>query len=295
MLTEFIYKRRISQVYRTSEFLPIDNGSKIVMMSDVHRGTGSLADDFAKNQIIYSAALKHYNRQKYTYIELGDGDELWKNKKLSEIVAVHGDVFTLLGQFAREHRLYMLWGNHDIAKKYRSKQIDTYFGVESKNSPFTDTPIVEGLILKNSRPEGRILLIHGHQTDFLNDTLWRLAKFLVNHLWKPLELVGLEDPTSAAKNNKVKEKIEMRLAAWAEDRHIPVIAGHTHRAVFPEPGEGRYFNDGCCVHNWSITALEIEQGLISLVKWGEKTRDDGTMYIGRDIIAGPQDIGLYLT
>ncbi len=75
---------------------------------------------------------------------------------------------------------------------------------------------------------------------------------------------------------------------------MPLVAGHTHRPIFPEPVEGKYFNDGSCVHPWSITAIEISLGDISLVKWGEKTKEDGTVYIGKDIIGGPRKITEYM-
>jgi len=94
--------KRLSQVFRSSEEVPFDDSSRIVLFSDVHRGDGSWADDFTRNQNIYYATLTHYYNENYTYIELGDGDELWKNKTLSEIVNVHSDVFELLSKFYNE-------------------------------------------------------------------------------------------------------------------------------------------------------------------------------------------------
>lgn len=41
------------------------------------------------------------------------------------------------------------------------------------------------------------------------------------------------------------------------------------------------------IHPRSITALEVEQGAISLVKWSVKVREDSVMYIGREILDGP--------
>ena len=72
-----------------------------------------------------------------------------------------------------------------------------------------------------------------------------------------------------------------------------IITGHTHRPMFPDVGEVPYFNDGSCVHPRCITAIEIERGYITLVKWGIETKKDGTLFIGRDIIAGPRLIKEY--
>lgn len=275
--------------------LEIDDNSDIVLMSDCHRGTGGPADDFAPNRCVFLAALAHYDRRGCTYIELGDGDELWENRRMADIAAAHGDVFLLLAKFHREKRLWLLYGNHDMEKKCVPALFDTYCdAVTSKELPLLPgAEIHEGLRLRYA-PAGReIFLLHGHQVDFLNDTLWRLARLLVRHAWRRLEFVGVNDPTSAAKNHKVTMKIERRLRQWAQENGTPVVAGHTHRPVFPAPGEGRYFNDGCCVHPGSVTALEIAQGRVSLVKWGQKAREDGTVYVGRDVMAGPAGLGEY--
>ena len=290
------YNKRIDRAYLASPKFTFDDRSKIVIMSDCHRGGGSLADDFAKNKTVCYAALQFYNDAGYVYIEAGDGDELWKNKTFAEISTMHADVFSLLTQFYKSKRLHMLYGNHDVVKKLKPGLLDTYYRPPRKRKIelFPGLTVLEGVILKYE-PTGReILIVHGHQADFFNDRLWRLARFLVRHVWRPLELVGFSDPKSAAKNNKVKENVERRLKSWAEENGILLIAGHTHRAVFPEPNEGLYFNDGSCVHPWRITAIELYKGSISLVEWRQKIREDGSVYIGKDVVAGPTPLKMYL-
>lgn len=291
----FSYKNRIDKVYSAARIIPLNDTSRIVVMSDCHRGSGNLADDYAKNETACYAALRTYDRQKFTYIELGDGDELWKCRSMAEITSVHKDIFQLLARFHRENRLLMLYGNHDIKKKY-NPMLFAYLRDDSGKSAaplFPGIRFYEGVRLHYGAAGRELFLLHGHQADFLNDTLWRLARFLVRHLWQPLELIGFSDPTSAAKNNKAKEKVEKRLLDWAEEHGTPLMAGHTHRPVFPETREGKYFNDGCCVHLYGITAVEISLGSIALVRWGEKTREDGTLYIGKDFLAGPNRLKDY--
>lgn len=296
VLFMFSYKTRLDRALKSAPVLAMDDSSKIVLMSDCHRGTGSLADDFAKNQHLVFAALQSYNRQKFTYIELGDGDELWENKFISDIKTAHGDIFSLLRGFCRDNRLWMLYGNHDMVKRFRPQMFETYCdGIFNREMPlFPGAAVYEAILLRYLPAGGDILLAHGHQADFFNCVLWRLARFLVRSVWRRLEILGVNDPTSAAKNNKVKSKVEKRIALWARERSIPVIAGHTHRPVLPAPGQSRYLNDGSCVHPFHVTAMEIEQGGISLVKWGQKVREDGTVYIGRDVIAGPYRLAAYL-
>lgn len=187
-MTMSTYKS-LSKVYNKSKIIPYNNQSKFVIMSDCHRGAGNLGDNFLKNQHLFFAALKNYYEKGFTYIELGDGDELWENRTM--------------------------------------------------------------------------------------------------------EIWGVNDPTAAGKNFTKKNKVERRLMKWAEIEKKIFIAGHTHRPTFPIVGEGMYFNDGSCVHPRCITALEIEEGKITLVKWCVMTREDRSMYVERVVLEGPEKIEDY--
>jgi UDP-2,3-diacylglucosamine pyrophosphatase LpxH len=291
--------KRVSRVFKAADEIPFDDSSRIVLMSDCHRGNGSWADDFGKNQNLYFAALKHYYKENYTYIELGDGDELWKFKKLSDIVSIHSHVFWLLSKFYKEGRLHIIYGNHDMVKRYdkfvKDNMYEYFDEKERKHIPlFPKIKIHEGLILKHKATGHRIFLIHGHQGDVINDQMWRLGRLLVRYLWGTLSGFGIDDPTSAAKNYDKKDEVENRLAEWVQKENQMLIAGHTHRPVFPEAGDIPYFNDGSSVHPRCITAIEIESGNITLVKWNVQTKEDGTLFIGREVLAGPRKLKDYL-
>jgi len=291
--------KRITKVFESAEVIPIDDSSRIILMSDVHRGDGSWADDFSKNQNLYFAALTHYYNENYTYIEIGDGDELWKNKKLSDIIYVHSDAFWLLSKFFNEGRLYLIFGNHDMDKRndrFVQNNLYQYFDEqEKKHFPlFDNIKLHEGLVLRHRVTEQKILLIHGHQVSFLDYELWRLSRFLVRYLWRPLELFGVNDPTSTAKNYKKKDAVEKKLTEWVTREKHMLIAGHTHKPMFPEVGTPPYFNDGSSIHPRSITAIEIADGSIALVKWNVKTKEDGTLFIGREVLAGPRQLKDYI-
>ncbi len=287
--------KRISRIFENAEEISFDDSSKFVLMSDCHRGDGSWSDNFLKNQNIYFAALSYYYKEDYTYIELGDGDELWENSKISEIINVHSDVFRLFSKFLKKNRLYFIYGNHDMVKKNKKYVKDNLYRCfrerEKKYiSLFEGVKVHEGLILKYKVTEDKILLIHGHQGDFINDGFWKLGRFLVRYLWRPLENIGVNDPTSTARNYDKKEEVEKRLTRWIMKEKHMLIAGHTHRPRFPKVGENLYFNDGSCVHPRCITAIEIISGNITLVKWQVKTRRDNTLFIGREVLAGPNKL-----
>lgn len=290
--------RRLSKVFAKAKELSFDESSRIVIMSDCHRGNGSWGDNFSNNQNLFFAALYYYYENGYTYIELGDGDELWENRAIDDIILAHSDAFWLMSLFYREKRLYMLYGNHDIVKKdskYTQTKCHSFYcdSVNSRIALFPGIQITEGLLLRYRNTNNQILLAHGHQGDFLNDTIWTVARFLVRYLWRPLELLGVKDPTSTSKNNKLKNTVEKNLMEYSKKNHQMLICGHTHRPVFPKIGEPLYFNDGSCVHPRCITALEIRNGTISLVKWSLMTKPDRTLYVGREVLEAPVRLSDY--
>lgn len=284
--------KRLSRVLAASSVITIDDSSSFVIMSDCHRGNGNWGDNFSNNQNLFFAALYYYYENGYTYIELGDGDELWENRSIEDIINAHSDAFWLMSLFYQDNRFYMLYGNHDIVKKdsrYSQTRCHSFY-CDSMNEQlplFPGIEILEGLVLQYRNTDYQIFLTHGHQGDVLNDTLWKLSRFLVRYLWRPLELVGIKDPISASKNAEKKNKVEKSLMDFAAKQQLMILCGHTHRPFFPKAGDPLYFNDGSCVHPRCITAIEIRNGTISLVKWAIMTKPDRTLVVGREILEAP--------
>ena len=294
-------KTRLNRAYKNAKVIDFDNHSKFILFSDCHRGDNSFADDFANNRNIYFHALKHYYTEGFTYCELGDGDELWENLSFESILYAHKNVYMLIKEFHDEGRLYMIWGNHDMVYRnpdYVEKNLTAYFDkkIGEDVELFCDIKYHEGIILKHSETSQELFLTHGHQADWWNYTFWKWSRFLVRILWKPLNIMGIADPTSPAKNYKELIKVERRTKKWIiENNNRITIVGHTHRPRFPEPGDIAFFNDGSCVHPRSITGLEIENGEISLIKWHISTKEDGTLQIVRVLLEGPQKLIDYKT
>lgn len=280
---------RLTKVYEQAEHFCYGRGDRFIIMSDCHRGVGNVGDNFLKNRHIYTAALTYYYQRNFTYLELGDGDELWENKNMEDIIRVHSDVFELLSGFYKAGRLHMLYGNHDIQKKqekFLRKHCGAFECHESgeQRELFPGLVVREGLILEDCETKRRIFLVHGHQGDLLNDTLWRVGRFLVRHLWRILELLGMENPIGALRGGKGRTKVEQRLMEWADSNRQLTIAGHTHRPRFPADGKSFYVNDGSCVHPYVVTGIELENGMLRLVKWSMLTRADSSLYIGREVV-----------
>lgn len=291
---------RLTRAYKNAKVIPFDDSSKFILFSDCHRGDNSFADDFSNNRNIYFHALRHYYNEGFNYCELGDGDELWENRSFEPIFLAHKNIFMLMKQYHEENRLHMLWGNHDMVyrkKGYVKEQLYYYFEPKEEKEKVLMKDLVyhEAIVLKHQKTGQELFLAHGHQADFMNYIGWRFNRFLVRVLWKPLQVWGIADPTSPAKNNKELIKVERRIKRWILQNNLLItIAGHTHRPRFPEPGDIPFFNDGSCVHPRSITGIEIEKGSISLIKWQIATTETGILKVIRVLLEGPQKLKDYM-
>lgn len=256
---------RINRALSGALRLPLSSRSRYVVISDCHRGEGTANDNFLKNQHLYFAALEYYYERGYTYLELGDGEELWENRCLERIKKCHENVYGMFDLFGQQHRIVRIYGNHNIKLRDR---------------------LYEAIILENQEGGRDICMIHGHQADFFNSECWKLSRFLVRYVWKPLERSGVNDPTSAARNYKKLEKYEKCLSEWTKENDTYLAAGHSHRPRLCEMGD-LYMNAGSCVHPRCITGIEIEDMNLTLVKWEMTTHPDLSLYVGRDVISGP--------
>lgn len=266
------FSERMEESLEQALKLPLDSDSRYILFSDCHRGDGRADDNFLKNELIYLTALKYYFNSGFTCLELGDGDELWENRSIEKIKEMHPHSFELLEKYHRSGRLYLVYGNHDMVKKEAGEKMF-----------WPDARFYPGIVLEDSLLHKKLFLTHGHQAEVMNSRFWKINRFLVRYLWKTLELLGVPDPTSAAKNHKVKELTENRLTAWAVKHHMILITGHTHRPMTGSEASP-YFNTGSCVHPAGITGIEIENRCIVLVKWMLGTKSDQTVYVKREVL-----------
>lgn len=283
------FTSRLKKAFKNAPVRPLTSCSRFCIISDCHRGDGTSNDNFLKNQNLYLTALKHYYACGFTYIELGDGDELWENRHMEQITEIHSNVFRLLSLFYRQGRLYLLYGNHDMEKKspcYAGRFCRNFFCTDThcRQALFPELVFHESLILEDPYGKYRIYLTHGHQADFWNSSGWKVNRFLVRYIWRPLERFGMLDPTSAAKNYRHKDKIEKRLSTFAAETGFPLITGHTHRPRM-DASDLTYMNTGSCVHPHCITCIEIEGKHLTLVKWTYDTREDRTLFVSREVLS----------
>lgn len=291
----------LSKAYKTAKKVSFSKEAKIIFFSDLHKGDNSYADDFRNNMKIYTYAMNRYFDEGYTYIELGDGIELWENKSFKPIFESYKPIFDLLEKFHVQNRLYLLWGNHDM--EFRDpirveKVLRNFFTPKNiiDKEAFFNLEYHESLILKFENTNRSIFAIHGHQADYMNYRHWKFNRFFVRYFWKYMQKwFGIRDPTSPAKNFKGLVKVERKLNQWiVNNSQQMTICGHTHRPRFPDPGDIPLFNDGSCVHPDSIIGIEIKDFHISLVKWQNIETEGSNARTIKTILEGPESLDKYL-
>lgn len=290
--------QRLDQAFSQAPLIPFDDSHRFVILSDFHRGDNSIADEFAHNQNLVLHALEYYFRNGYTFIENGDGDELWEHARFSHIRFAHGDIFELIQKFHADNRYVMIYGNHNM--QFRNQQTveetlhayrDEYTG---EQVPFLEGIITHEAVILEYSPTGQLLYVaHGHQGDLLNDQLWRLSQFWMRYFWRYMHIIGFHNPASPAKNMHKRHKIERRFVKWVKETHHLLIIGHTHRPKFSTPDQTPYFNSGSCVRPRNITGLEIVNGEIMLIEWRIWPDEEGRLQVVRRILRGPERLSDY--
>lgn len=290
--------KRLSQAYNNAEVISIDAKSKYIFFSDIHRGDDSVSDEFARNQTVLLHALDYYYEQGYCYAEVGDGDELWEHKDFKIIRRAHGDIFTVMKKFFDQERLCILYGNHNINLRNREFVKANYYRYYDEYKQeycdfFPGLKVHEALVLKDENTGQEIFVVHGHQGDILNDRFWWISMMLLRYFWKYLHVVGFRNPSSPARNQHIRHKLEINYKKWIREHKKILICGHTHRQRFPKRRELPYFNTGCCIRTKGITGIELAEGKLSMVEWRMRADTDGVMRITRTVIQGPRSIERY--
>ncbi len=284
--------KRLDEAWQKALIVPFDDSDRFILFSDAHRGDNSAADEFAHNQSVFYHALSWYDARGYTFIEGGDGDEMWEHRRFHHIRDAHGDVYQLMARFHQESRLLLLYGNHNMYWRSPAAVQDCLYRfydpyLDREADLFPGIAVHEALRLRHTGTGQELFVVHGHQGDLMNDQLWRVSMLLFRYFWRFMHIVGFRNPASPAKNVLKQHKIERNYIRWIARTGIPILCGHTHRPKFPSPGELPYVNSGCCVHPRGITGIEIADGEISLVHWRIRPDEQGVLAVTRKVIRGP--------
>lgn len=240
---------------------------RYIILSDTHRGDRAAGtDEFAPNEAVYCHALRHYLESDFRLVLNGDIEEGWKAAFADILRAYAETAYALEHAFARRGDGYYtrLYGNHD--SEWADPRV-----VQRCLSPHIGRPVrVHAAVMLGDR----IMITHGHQGEWHSDRYAWISRRFVRRVWTPLQRhLGLTRSQIAAHGDPPRAR-DRTLHDWAQSSGLLLIAGHTHRPrLTPTHGSGNtlgphYVNDGCGVHQDGITGLEIDQGVMRLVKWG---------------------------
>lgn len=292
--------KRLDELYKTTEKVHINEHSQIVFMSDIHRGDNSVIDEFGQNRLLYEHALQYYYRDGYTYVEIGDGDELWEVSDYRKIALAHPAVFEALRSFQKAGRMVMISGNHNnqiikpgYSKKYMERTYDDFLGEDIEILPGINP--VEAIIFQYDPTGQELFVLHGHQGEMLSDYLSPAALFTNRYIWRYIHRAGIRYNANPTKSQYQPARREKVFKKWLKDHDLIMICGHTHRPRLSQPGEPPYFNTGCAIHPRGITCLELAFGEMVLVNWSLQTRRDGMIFVKRKIMKNPVRIDSFLT
>lgn len=290
--------QRLTDAYNNARIEYFCSSSKYIFLSDSHRGNGGLSDEFIKNQKTFLHALNYYYRNGFTYVEAGDGDELWEHPHYRHVINAHYEVFDAIKRFHDSGRLIMLYGNHNMYLKdpvYVEKNLYTYYNefLDTTVDALKDIKPCEALLLKNRETGQEILTVHGHQGDLPNDQIWRFSMLSMKYFWRRMHALGFKNPASPVTNLGKQHKIEKNFNKWIEKNRMMLICGHTHRFKYPKSGDLPYFNTGGCIYPSSITGIEITGGFIQLIRWRTVSTEDGVLQIKKDVLRGPDPISKF--
>ncbi len=236
---------------------------KFIIFSDHHKGNRDHGDDFANNEPNYLAALEYYFQNKFTYINLGDSEELWKYSP-EQVISKNGNALKAEAKFHELNKYHKTFGNHDVTWKNKL-DVDIWF----RNIFQLPLPVWEGILLKTiiGTKELSVFLTHGHQGDKMSDNNV-ISTWMVAHLWRPVQRYLQLNVNTPAKDFVLRDRHNILMHEWSSRRQdLLLITGHTHKPVF---ASGKYsdhesnkidssiskekkvdvkpcyFNSGCC-------------------------------------------------
>ena len=201
---------------------------RFIIFSDEHKGIRDDADDFRKADPNYRSALDYYFTQGYTFINLGDCEELWENAP-GPVMKSNRDCLASEKSFLDAGRYVRIYGNHDLEWKYQIQQkawLVPVFGKELK--------VYEGLALDTVYNGNvyTIFMAHGHQGDQRSDGN-AFSSWFVAAIWTPIQRFLDINVNTPATSFTLTDRHNIMMSEWsATQSHLIFISGHTHKPVF---------------------------------------------------------------
>lgn len=204
------------------------NAGRFIIFSDQHKGARDYADDFGIAENNYIAALDYYYNNGFTFINLGDCEELWENTP-DVVMKSNKRVLQSETRFLKQNRYYRVFGNHDLEWKYPFQQmlyLKPIFGDTLK--------IYEGIELQtqHNNKTYSVFLTHGHQGDKRSDGN-PFSTWIVAAVWTPIQRFLNININTTSDSFALVDTHNIIMYDWsATQKQLVFISGHTHKPVF---------------------------------------------------------------
>jgi hypothetical protein len=205
----------------------MDSG-RFIILSDEHKGAKDLADDFRNTETNFMNALQHYYDEGFTFINLGDCEELWETTP-SKVVEKNRRTLLEEARFLASDRYHRIYGNHDLEWHYelqRTLFLKPIFGPKLS--------INQGLLLQTTYKDRKysIFLAHGHQGDQRSDGN-AFSKWFVAAIWTPIQRFLEIQVDRISDSFELVDKHNILMYEWSVTQpDLLFVSGHTHKPVF---------------------------------------------------------------
>jgi len=229
-------------------FLDISNGGKVLIISDLHMGSG-LRDDLNHNgEMLTCILVEYYYKNGWILVLNGDIEELLKYS-LDYITEKWADLYRVFNLFSREKRLYKIIGNHDELLLLK------------KSYPY---PLYSFLKIKTCFIPAYVF--HGHQLSQIYLRYNKLFGVFIRYILKPIGIKNISD----ARSPRRRFYIEKEAYSFSMANRCLSIIGHTHRPLFESLGRFDYikFEIERLCHDYPASSgeerVQIENEVITL-------------------------------
>jgi predicted phosphodiesterase len=212
------FQDMVSPMFNPRAVLDISTEGKVLVMSDLHMGSGRRDDLLHNGDLLMEMLEGYYLAQGWYLILNGDIEEL-QRYSLESIKSRWGPLYRILDRFAAENRLYKIVGNHDEELIFE------------KNYPYPLFPAV--------RIESGIIpfyVYHGHQSSKVYTDYNYLVRAALRYFFKPIGIRNI----STARNSHRRFYVEKQAYHFSLKNHCISIIGHTHRPLFESLGRFDY-------------------------------------------------------
>jgi predicted phosphodiesterase len=317
-MTEAVFVRAMLERLDSAEVVDLSSGGKALILSDLHMGDGGRGDDLNRNgELILDVLEKRYLSEGWDLVLNGDIEEL-QRFRLPSIRRKWAAMYRIFDRFAEKGKLHKILGNHDEDlvlehgypyPLYEAIRIETgvlpifvyhghqashiysnYNGLVSASLRYVLAPIgvrnisasrsprrrfhVERRAYDFSLKNGLVSIIgHTHRSLFESLSRFDYIKFEIERLCRDYPLAGgdergrIEGEVRAlrvelAKLKRKERRRSLQESLYGDELPVPCL-----------------FNSGSAIGKKGATALEIEDGNISLVYWF--TEGQGKKFVNR--------------